>query len=156
VNVFKIPQPGGCLSTTEVKKLAEDVIRQLPLPGIEGHPSIPGKIWPAVTLATVNQTSIYETCKDNDSAPCDGTVMVWLYTLNREWLEWIANDLLKEMAMTILDPDRLKIVSIDFFDSPYHSTYSDESGEICRMVAKTVQQHVTTTVQHTLFQTGSR
>jgi len=58
-------------------------------------------MWTAVTLAAVNQTSIWETHKDNDNAPCDDTVIDWLYTLNREWLERIANDLLKEMAMTI-------------------------------------------------------
>ena len=134
--MFKTPQPDGCLSATDVKELAEDVIRQLPLPGIEGSPLDPGEIWPAVTLAAVNQTSIWETCKDNDNAPCDDTVMDWLHTLNREWLERIANDLLKEMAMTILDPDRSRIVSIDFVDNPYHGTYSDETGELCRMAAK--------------------
>jgi len=81
-----------------------DVIRQLPLPGIESSPFNPGEIWATVTLAAVNQTSIWETCKDTDNTPCDDTVMDWLHTLNREWLERIANDLLKEMAMTILDP----------------------------------------------------
>ena len=134
--MFTIPQPDGSLSATDVKELAEDLVEQLPLPGIEGSPLDPGEIWPAVTLAAVNQTSIWETCKDNDNAPSDDTVMDWLHTLNREWLERIANDLLKEMAMTILDPDRSRIVSIDFVDNPYHGTYADESGELCRMAAK--------------------
>jgi len=119
-----------------VKELAKDLVGQLPLPGIEGSPLDPGEIWAGVTLAAVNQTSIWETCKDNDNAPCDDVVMDWLHTLNREWLERIANDLLKEMAMTILDPDRSRIVSIDFVDNPYHGTYSDASGELCRMAAK--------------------
>jgi len=134
--VFTIPQPDGCLSATDVKELAEDLVGQLPLPGIEGSPLDPGEIWAAVTLAAVNQTSIWETCKDNDNAPCDDAVMDWLHTLNREWLERIANGLLKEMAMTILDPDRSRIVSIDFVDNPYHGTYADENGELCRMAAK--------------------
>jgi len=134
--VFTIPQPDGCLSATDVKELAKDIVGQLPLPGIEGSPLDPGEIWAVVTLAGVNQASIWETCKDNDNAPCDDTVMDWLHTLNREWLERIANDLLKEMAMTILDPDRSRIVSIDFVDNPYHGTYAHESGELCRMAAK--------------------
>jgi len=134
--VFTIPQPDGHLSATDVKELAEDIVEQLPLPGIEGSPLDSGEIWAVVTLAAVNQTSVWETCKDNDNAPCDDTVMDWLHTLNREWLERIANDLLKEMAMTILDPDRSRIVSIDFVDNPYHGTYADESGELCRMAAK--------------------
>jgi len=38
--------------------------------------------------------------------------------------------------MTILDPDRSRIISIDFVNNPYHGTYADESGELCRMAAK--------------------
>ncbi|RZV06219.1 DDE family transposase [Natrinema hispanicum] len=136
MNVFSIPQPDGVLSDSDVKDLAEDVICQLPLPGIEGSPLDPGDIWAVVILAAVNQTSIWETCKDNDNAACDDTVMDWLHTLNREWLERVANRLLWELAMTILDPDRSRIVSIDFVDNPYHGTYADEEGELCRMHAK--------------------
>jgi len=136
VNVFKTPQPDGVLSDSDVKDLAEDVISQLPLPGIGGSPLDPGDIWAVVILAAVNQTSIWETCKDNDNAACDDTVMDWLHTLNREWLERVANRLLWELAMTILDPDRSRIVSIDFVDNPYHGTYANEEGELCRMHAK--------------------
>jgi len=133
--VFTIPQPDSCLSATDVKELAENFVEQLPRPGIEGSTLDPGEIWAVVTLA-VNQTSVWETCKDNDKAPCDDTVMDWLHTLNREWIKRIANDLLNEMAMTILDPDRSRIVSIDFVDNPYRGMYADESGELCRMAAK--------------------
>ncbi len=136
MNVFSVPQPDGVLSDSDVKDLAEDVICQLPLPGIEGSPLDPGDIWAVVILAAVNQTSIWETCKDNDNAVCDDTVMDWLHTLNREWLEQVANRLLREVAMTILDPNRSRIVSIDFVDNPYHGTYADEEGELCRMHAK--------------------
>jgi len=54
--VFTTPQPDGCLSATDVKELAEDLVDQLPLPGIESSPLDPGEIWPAVTLAAVNKT----------------------------------------------------------------------------------------------------
>jgi len=115
--VFTIPQPDGHLSATDVKELAEDIVEQLPLPGIEGSPLDSGEIWAVVTLAAVNQTSVWETCKDNDNAPV--TILSWTGSiLSTEWLERIANDLLKEMAMTILDPDRSRIVSIDFVDNP--------------------------------------
>jgi len=62
--------------------------------------------------------------------------MDWIHTLNREWLERIANGLLKEMAMTILDPNRSRTVSIGLIHNSYHGTYSDESGKLCRMEAK--------------------
>jgi len=38
--------------------------------------------------------------------------------------------------MTILDPGRSRIVSIDFVENPHHRTYANESGELCRMAAK--------------------
>jgi len=55
-------------------------------------------------LACVNQTSIWETCKGTDGTPCDDTTLTWLHTLNRHWLEVVANLLLGRLAMTILDP----------------------------------------------------
>jgi len=59
-----------------VKKLARDLIEQLLLPGIVGSPLDPGEIWAIVTLTTVNQTSVWETCKDNGKAPC--ATLSWL------------------------------------------------------------------------------
>jgi hypothetical protein len=41
-----------------------------------------------------------------------------------------------QLAMTILDPERSRIVSIDFVDNPYHGTCDDEEGELCRMSPK--------------------
>ena len=115
--MFKLPDPDGHLSASEVKDIAEEVISPLPLPGVEGSPLDPGDIWPVVILACANETSIWETCKDTDGTPCDDTTLTWLHTLNREWLEVVANLLLRRLAMTILDPDRSRIVSIDFIGS---------------------------------------
>ncbi len=124
--MFTIPQPDGILSDSDVKDLAKDLICQFPLPGVEGSSLDPGKIWAVVILAAVNQTSIWETCKGNDYTLCDDTVMDWFHTLNREWLERIANRLLTQLAMRILDPNWLRIVSINFVDNPHHGKYADE------------------------------
>ena len=35
--------------------------------------------------------------------PCDDTVFEWLHTLDRGWLEFAANLLFMQLAMTILD-----------------------------------------------------
>jgi len=113
VDVFNIPNPDRYLSAADVKCVAEEVITPLPLPGVEGSPLDPGDIWPVVIMACVNQTSIWETCSDTDATPCDDTVLTWLHTLNRQWLEVVANFLLGRLAMTILDPNRSRIVSID-------------------------------------------
>ena len=134
--MFKLPDPDGHLSASKVKDLAEEVISPLPLPGVEGSPLDPGDIWPVVILACVNETSIWETCKDTDGTPCDDTTLTWLHTLNREWLEVVANLHLRRLAMTILDPDRSRIVSIDFIDKPYHGDHYTDEGELCSMAPK--------------------
>jgi hypothetical protein len=136
VNVLQLPQPDGFLSAWDVKGVAADVIGELPLPGIEGSPLDPGDIWSIVILASTNQSSVREVCAENHEAPCDDTVFEWLHTLDRGWLEFAANLLFMQLAMTILDPERSRIVSIDFVDNPYHGTYNDEEGELCRMSPK--------------------
>ena len=56
--------------------------------------------------------------------------MSWLHTLHREKLEMAANILSRHLALTILDPDRSRIVSIDFVDNPYHGDPAEEDGEL--------------------------
>jgi len=134
--VFKIPDPDGFLSASDVKDVAEEIITALPLPGVEGSPLDPGDIWLVVIMACANQNSIWETCNDTNGTPCDDTVLAWLHTLNRQHLEFVANLLLGRLAMTILDPDRSRIVSIDFIDNPYHGEHYDNEGELCSMAPK--------------------
>jgi len=134
--VLNLPNPDGYLSASDVKDVAADIIGLLPMPGVEGSPLDPGDIWLVVILACVNQTSIWETCKDTDGTPCDDTSLTWLHTLNRGWLEVAANLLLGRLAMTILDPDRSRIVSIDFIDNPYHGVHHADDGELCSMAPK--------------------
>jgi len=130
--VFTIPQPDGVLSTAEVKEAADGVIGELPLPGIEGSPLDSDDIWPVVIMASVNQSSVWEVTSQTDDTPCDDTVMDWLHTLQRERLEMAANLLFRHLALTILDPDRSRIVSIDFVDNPYHGDPDEDSGELCK------------------------
>jgi IS4 transposase len=51
-----------------------------------------------------------------------------LHTLNRDWLEVVANLLLGRLAMTIPDPDRARIVSIDFIDNSYYGKHYADDG----------------------------
>jgi len=129
--VLKLPEPDGVLSAADVKEVAADVIGNLPIEGIEGSPLDSGDIWPVVTLASVNQSSVWEVTSQTDDTPCDDTVMDWLHTLQRDQLEMAANLLLRHLALTILDPDRSRIVSIDFVDNPYHGSPDEDSGELC-------------------------
>ncbi len=103
--MFELPDPDGYLSASEVKGIAEEAISPLPLPGagVEGSPFDPGDIWLAVILACVNGTSIWETCNEHAGTPCNDTILTWLHTLNREWLEVSAHLQLSRLALTILD-----------------------------------------------------
>ena len=131
MDVFKNLEPDGVLSAADVKEAAADVIQQLPMGGIEGSPLDSDDIWPVVTMASVNQTSVWEVTSQTDDTPCDDTVLNWLHTLQRDQLEMAANILLRQLALTILDPDRSRIVSIDFVDNPYHGSPNEDSGELC-------------------------
>jgi len=92
--MFNLPDPDGYLSASEVEDVAEEVIAPLSLPGVEGILLDPGDIWLVVILACVNQTSIWENCNDSNGTGCDYIVFAWLHTLDREWLEFVANLLL--------------------------------------------------------------
>jgi len=133
--VFTIPDPDEYLSASDVKDVAEEVITPLRCRGV-GEPLDPGDIWLVVILACTNQNSIWDTCNDTEGTPCDDTVLRWLHTLNRQWLEVVANLLLARLAMTIFDPDRSRTVSIDFIDNPYHGEHHAEKGELCSMAPK--------------------
>jgi len=75
VSVLDLPEPGGVLSAADVKDVAADVIGKLPLEGIEGSPLDSGDIWSVVTLASVNQSSVWEVTSQTDDTPCDDAVM---------------------------------------------------------------------------------
>jgi len=153
--MFNLPEPDGYLSASDVKELAEDLIGYLPLPGVEGSPLDPGDIWAVVILACVNETSIWETCKETDGTPCDDTVLDWLHTLDRQWLEFVAHLQLQRLAMTILDAEQSRIVSIDFIDNPYHGDHFADEGELCSMAPKDGTTTVTAIARPTSSVTAS-
>lgn len=92
--MLKQLDPDGHITASNVNDLAAALIVGLPLPGVDGSPLDSDDIWLVVILACVNQTSIWETCKETSETPCDDTVLAWLHILDRAWLEFAANLLL--------------------------------------------------------------
>ena len=133
--MFDPTQPDDRLSAADAKELAHDQISDLPLPGIEGSPLDPGDIWPVVARAAVGQTSVWEICSQTDETPCDDAVREWLHTVDQDDIEAAANELLADQATEVLDLSRSRTVLLDFVDNPYHGTFDDEEGELCRMKA---------------------
>jgi hypothetical protein len=129
--VLKLPEPDGVLSAVDAKYVAIDVIGQLPLRGIEGSSPDSGDIWPVVTMASVNHSSVWEVTSQTDDTPCDDTVMDWLHTFQREKLEMAAKILFRHLTLTILNPDRSRTVSIDLVGNPYHGDPVEKDGELC-------------------------
>ncbi|PYZ02897.1 hypothetical protein C8039_08440 [Halogeometricum sp. wsp3] len=72
-----------------------------------------------------NQNSILGTVQVNDKSMVqsvhDRSVAASVKSL--PVLSWVADLLLGRLAMTILDPDRSRTVSIDFIDNPYHGNH---------------------------------
>ena len=54
-----------------------------------------------------------------------------LLTLKRVKFEMATTLLFRHLAMTILDPDRSGIVSLDFVDKSYHGDLAEDGGELC-------------------------
>jgi hypothetical protein len=48
------------------------------------------------------ENSIWDTCNDTDGTPCDDTVLTWLHTLDRDWLEFVTNLLLGRLATFVI------------------------------------------------------
>jgi len=91
-------------------------------------------IWKTVERAATDTTSVHHVVENTDETPDDDeTVMDWLRTIDADALEDVVNDLLAEHATTILDPDRSRIVIIDFVDNPYHGSYLTHPREVCSM-----------------------
>jgi len=120
-----------------VKDVAEEVITPLPLPGVEGSSLNTGDIWLVVILACINQNSIWDTCNDTDGTPCDDTVLTRLHTLDRQWLEVVANLLLRRLAMTILDRPGSRIVSIDLSTTPITASTTPTKANSARWLPRT-------------------
>jgi hypothetical protein len=53
-----------------------------------------------------------------DDTPCDDTVMNWLHTLHGDRFEMATTPLFCHLGVTILDPGRSRIVSLEFVDNP--------------------------------------
>jgi len=49
--------------------------------------------------------------------------LAWLHIFNCHRLEVVANLMLGRLAMKILNPDRARIVSINFSENPYHGDH---------------------------------
>src|SRR5699024_6663092 len=124
------------ITADDLKSLALDRLATLPLEGVEGSPLDAAAIWPVVLRAAIGQTSIWDVCTHTEQTPTDDTVHNWLQTLTSDTLEAALNKQLAADATTILDPDRSRIVCLDFVDNPYHGTHDETPTELCSMAGR--------------------
>jgi len=116
--------------------------------GVEGSPPRRRRDLKTVERAATDTTSVHHVVVENtDETPDDDeTVMDWLRTIDADALEDVVNDLLAEHATTILDPDRSRIVIIDFVDNPITDRISPIHAKVRRNLA-TEPPTVTATVR---------
>ena len=114
-----LTEPDEQISAEDMETLSLDLLSALPMEGVEGSPLDADVIWKTVERAATDTTSVHHVIKNTDETPDDDeTVMDWLRTIDSDALETVVNDLLAEHATTILDPERSRIVIIDFVDNP--------------------------------------
>ena len=130
----QLTDPDEQISAADMETFALDHLSELPMEGVEGSPLDADVIWKTVERAATDTTSVHHVVENTDETPDDDeTVMDWLRTIDADALEDVVNDLLAEHATTILDPDRSRIVIIDFVDNPYHGLYLTHPREVCSM-----------------------
>lgn len=100
--MFKLPNPDGYLSASNVKDVTEEIITPLRCRMSRRVPR-PRRYLVSRILACVYQTPIWDIYNDTDGTPCDDTVLTWLHSFNRHWLEFVANLQLAHLAVKILD-----------------------------------------------------
>lgn len=129
-------EPDAEITADDLKSLALDRLAEIPIEGVEGSPLDADLIYKVILRAAVGRTSVWHVCAQTEDTPKDDTVRDWLRTIDATALEDAANDQLVRDATTILDPDRSRIVCIDFVDNPYHGSHFAHPSELCTMAAR--------------------
>ena len=152
---YVLTDPDEYISNAQLKALALELLKLVPMEGIEGSGLDSEAIMEVVLRAAVGTTSINGVTENTEGTPDRKTVMDWLHTLEKGPMLDAVNDILALVAMTVLDrtgrePSALISWTTRFTDSPI--TKMNTAG--CKPV--TAQQNATATVRHSSLHKGNR
>jgi hypothetical protein len=122
--------PDTVLTTAGLETLAEGLLSEIPIPGVEAVAFDAGVIWRTVLDAAVDQKSIKAVTDTTLKTYSDDYTFTQLHTVPAEELENIVNDLLADQAAMMLGPAP-RIICLDFLDFHYHGAPFRDAGELC-------------------------
>ena len=132
---YVLTDPDEYISNAQLKALALELLKLVPMEGIEGSGLDSEAIMEVVLRAAVGTTSVNGVTENTEDTPDRKTVMDWLHTLEKGPMLDAINDILALVAMTVLDRDRSRTICLDFMDNPFHG-FPDDEDEYRRMQAR--------------------
>lgn len=122
--------PDTVLTAADLETLADSLLSEIPIPGVEGCGFDSGIIRQTLLEAAVNQTSIKAVTDSTRETYSDDYTLAQLHTIPPGELEAVANALLRQQAAMILGPSP-RIICLDFVDIHYHGCPHRSPGELC-------------------------
>jgi len=122
--------PDTVLTASDLEILAEGLLEEIPIPGVEATAFDSGIIRRTLLQAAVDQKSIKAVTDTTRGTYSDDYTLAQLHTVPPGELEAVVNDLLVQQAAMILGPGP-RIICLDFVDIHYHGCPHAEAGELC-------------------------
>ncbi|MCU4753662.1 ISH3 family transposase [Halobacteria archaeon AArc-curdl1] len=122
--------PDTVLTASDLETLAEGLLAEIPIPGVEATAFDSGIIRRTLLQAAVDQKSIKAVTDTTRETYSDDYTLAQLHTVPPEELEAIVNDLFAQQAAMILGPGP-RIICLDFVDIHYHGCPHAAAGELC-------------------------
>jgi hypothetical protein len=122
--------PDTAITASDLEILAEVLLVEIPIPGVEGCHFDSGIIRQTLLKAAVDQTSIKAVTESTRGTYSDDYTLAQLHTVPPEELETVVNLLLRQQATMILGGGP-RIICLDFVDIHYHGCPHRSPGELC-------------------------
>ena len=122
--------PDTVLTASNLETLAEDLLAEIPIPGVEGCSFDSGIIRRTLLQAAVDQKSIKAVTDTTRGSYSDDYTLAQLHTVPADELEAVVNDIFAQQVAMILGPGP-RIICLDFVDIHYHGCPHAEAGELC-------------------------
>jgi len=130
VVVKSLYQPDTVLTASDLETLAEGLLSEIPIPGVEAAAFDSGIIRRTLLQAAVDQKSIRAVTGSTQGTYSDDYTLAQLHTVSPDTVEAVVNDLFAQQAAMILGPGP-RIICLDFVDIHYHGCPHADEGELC-------------------------
>jgi hypothetical protein len=122
--------PDTVLTASDLETLAEGILSEIPIPGVEAAVFDSGIIRQTLLHAAVGQKSVKAVTDSTRNTYSDDYTLTQLHTVPTAELEQIVHELFVQQAAMILGPGP-RIICLDFVDIHYHGSPHSDAGALC-------------------------